>query len=75
MTMHVVFLKDYEDHEIFSDGFIPRPLGRKLVDDGTVVPYMNFIRNEKEYRKPKRGRKKKKAVSKKAERREQAITT
>ena len=73
MTMHVVFLKDYEDHETFSDGFLPRPLGRKLVEDGTVIPYMDFVRNEKKYRKLKR--KKKKAVSKKAGTREQAITT
>ena len=38
MTMRVVFLKEYGDHEAGWEGFIPRPLGQRLCQQDITIP-------------------------------------
>jgi hypothetical protein len=38
MTMRVVFLQEYGDHEAGWEGFIPRQLGRRLCQQEITIP-------------------------------------
>ena len=70
MSMRVVFLKDHGDYKEGFQGFISRQLGRRLCQQMITIPWSEF----KPKRKKPKLKPRKKAVSKKVETREKAIT-
>ena len=80
MSMKVVFLKDTTDHKAGWEGFIPRSLGRRLCQQEITVPssikdfHLGYLEMIKKNRKKPKKEPKTKAVSKKVETREKAVT-
>lgn len=47
MTMHIVYLKDFEGHKVGDSGFEERTRARRLCNNGVVEPYMTYMKRQK----------------------------
>ena len=47
MTMHIVYLKDFEGHKAGDPGYEERTRARRLCNNGVVEPYMTHAARQK----------------------------
>jgi len=76
MTVHIVYLRDHNEHRSGEDAYVDRSLGRSLMQSGIALSYTEALKRKKKMMMPgprKRGKPRKKAISRKAQSREMAI--